>query len=159
MNVSDHHPVQMTCVFDFVKVTQKQRKSSNVTPKIKWDKMDMDLYKAMIDTSSKLILEKLDNKQIGLEESIQTTCEIMANSAIKSSNIKPSYNAKPKLKVWTPAIQVALKEMRNSYNAWVKSGKHEDLDNVLSWRNDEQNNFFENQSVSKLQKEERTKKS
>ena len=55
----------------------------------------------------------------------------MANSAIKSSNIKPSYNAKPKLKVWTPAIQVALKEMRNSYNAWVKSGKHEDLDNVL----------------------------
>ncbi|CAG2245583.1 unnamed protein product [Mytilus edulis] len=93
--------------------------------------MDMDLYKAMIDTSSKLILEKLDNKQIGLEESIQTTCEIMANSAIKSSNIKPSYNAKPKLKVWTPAIQVALKEMRNSYNAWVKSGKHEDLDNVL----------------------------
>ncbi|CAG2245612.1 unnamed protein product [Mytilus edulis] len=131
MNVSDHHPVQMTCVFDFAKVTQKQRKSSNVTPKIKWDKMDMDLYKAMVDTSSKVILEKLANNQIGLEESIQTTCEIMANSAIKSSNIKPSYNAKPKLKVWTPAIQVALKEMRNSYNAWVKSGKHEDLDNVL----------------------------
>ncbi|VDI59544.1 Hypothetical predicted protein [Mytilus galloprovincialis] len=123
MNVSYHHPVQMTCVLDFGKVTLKQRKSSNVIPKIKWDKMDMDLYKAMVDTSSKVILEKLSNNQIGLEESIQTTCEIMANSAIKSSNIKPSYNAKPKLKVWTPAIQIALKEMRNSYNAWVNSGK------------------------------------
>ncbi|CAG2232072.1 unnamed protein product [Mytilus edulis] len=68
---------------------------------------------------------------IGLEKIMQTTCKIMANSAIKSSNIKPSYNAKPKLKVLTPAIQIALKEMRNSYNAWVNSEKHEDLYNVL----------------------------
>ncbi|CAC5412693.1 unnamed protein product [Mytilus coruscus] len=67
MNVSDHHPVQMTCVLDFTKVTLKQRTSSNVTPKIKWDKMDIDLYKAMVDTSSKVILEKLTNNQIGLE--------------------------------------------------------------------------------------------
>ncbi|CAC5424402.1 unnamed protein product [Mytilus coruscus] len=109
MNVSDHHPIQMTFVLDFSNATLKQRKSSNSTPKIKWDKMDMDLYKAMVDTSSKVIVEKLSNNQIGLEKSIRTTCEVMANSAIKCSSIKSLYNAKPKLKGYVPdLLQIGL---------------------------------------------------
>ena len=39
----------------------------------------------------------------------------MKNAAVASSSAKLSYNAKPKLKVWTTEIKWALKIMRSKY--------------------------------------------
>ena len=55
----------------------------------------------------------------------------MKNAAIASSSAKLSYNAKPKLKVWTTEIKSALKIMRSKYKIWKDKGKPRDTNNPI----------------------------
>jgi hypothetical protein len=49
--VSDHHPVKMTVMLDHDIKNLKEGKNSNNRLKVKWEKVDIDLYKALTDQS------------------------------------------------------------------------------------------------------------
>jgi len=41
------------------------------------------------------------------------------------------FNAKPKLKVWTPDIRLSIKTARQKYKAWKDYGKPNDKSNIM----------------------------
>jgi hypothetical protein len=45
-NVSDHHPIQMSVMFELKSKSEKVNGTLNTNTRIKWDKVD--LYKAMV---------------------------------------------------------------------------------------------------------------
>jgi hypothetical protein len=49
--VSDHHPVKMTIMLNHNIKNLKEGKNSNNRLKVKWEKVDIDLYKALTDQS------------------------------------------------------------------------------------------------------------
>jgi hypothetical protein len=49
--VSDHHPVKMTIMLHHDIKNLKEGKNSNIRLKLKWEKVDIDLYKALTDQS------------------------------------------------------------------------------------------------------------
>jgi hypothetical protein len=50
-NVSDHHPVKVTIMLDHDIKNLKEGENSNIRLKVKWEKIDIDLYKALTDQS------------------------------------------------------------------------------------------------------------
>ena len=67
----------------------------------------MDLYKTIIDERTKAIEVVYADKN-NIDYAVIETCKIMQEAAQVSSSQKPLYNAKPKLKVWSPQIKTAL---------------------------------------------------
>ena len=128
-NVSDHHPVHMSVKCNFGKVTETNTGSNKLKPRLKWDKVDKDLYLAMVDQAVTELVGQLANGQKQTDEIVVKTCDIMKRAADLSSENKARYNAKPKLKVWTPAIKSALDSMRQKYKTWVVNGKSNDPHN------------------------------
>jgi len=55
----------------------------------------------------------------------------MKNAAILSSSAKTNYNAKPKLKIWTPEIKSALRIMRAKYGIWIDNGNSMDINSII----------------------------
>jgi hypothetical protein len=55
----------------------------------------------------------------------------MKNAAILSSPAKTNYNAKPKLKIWTPEIKSALRIKRAKYGIWKDNGKPMDINSII----------------------------
>lgn len=53
------------------------------------------------------------------KDNINKTCESMKSAALVTSDMKAIYRSKPKLKVWTHEIKVAIKDTKSKY----KSGK------------------------------------
>jgi hypothetical protein len=51
-NVSDHHPIQMSVMFELKSKSEKVNGTLNTNTRIKWDKVD--LYKAMVGEVSDL---------------------------------------------------------------------------------------------------------
>ena len=86
--------------------------------KIKWEKVDKDLYMTMVQTNTEQLQNQLANSELTLDAVVSKTCQMMKNAVIASSSAKISYNAKPKLKVWTTEIKSALKIMRSKYKIW-----------------------------------------
>ena len=53
----------------------------------------------------------------------------MTTAAITTSQTKPVFEAKPKLKVWSQQIKQALHAAREKHRAWRLSGKPNDKNN------------------------------
>ena len=93
--------------------------------------MDKDLYMPMVQTNTEQLQNQLANSELTLNAVISKTCQLMKNAAVASSSAKLSYNAKPKLKVWTTEIKSALKIMRSKYKIWKDKRKPRDTNNPI----------------------------
>ena len=94
-NVSDHHSVKMTIMLDHDIKNLKEGENSNIRLKVKWEKVDIDLYKALTDQS----IDALNNTTRTLNDTEHLTekiCTIMNEAATKSTIVKARYSAKPK---------------------------------------------------------------
>lgn len=124
-NTSDHHPVKISLKFDFGRKISEDSKSSNRGKRINWEKLDVDLYKAMIRDKTKSIDDCNMEDDVVITQTLTNICEIMKDTAEECTpnrpNLKPK--ARPKLKVWTPEIKNAVKEMRKGYELWINAGK------------------------------------
>ena len=106
-NVSDHYPIQIKFNVDYTK-----RKAGNIntsSKRIKWDKVDLDLYSAMVDDAMKYVNVNhcIDNEKLALN-----TCTIL-QEAVKKSAPKPrQMKSKPKLKVWSTEISQNINSIR-----------------------------------------------
>ena len=115
------------------KVVQKMER------KIKWEKVDKDLYSAMVQTDIDQLKSQLINNEWALDNVISKTSQVMKNAAILSSSAKANYNAKPKLKIWTPEIKSALRIMRAKYGIWKDNGKPMDINSIICKEKKESN--------------------
>jgi hypothetical protein len=94
-NVSDHHPVKITIMLHHHIKNLKEGKNSNIRLKVKWEKVDIDLYKALTDQSIDA-LNKTTRTLNDTEHLTEKICTIM-NEAV--TTVKAKYSVKPKLKV------------------------------------------------------------
>jgi hypothetical protein len=108
----------------------KEGKNSNIRLKVKWEKVDIDLYKALTDQSIDA-LNKTTRTLNDTEHLTEKICTIMNEAATKSTIVKARYSAKPKLKVWTPKIKDLLEHMRSNYKQWVNYGKPTNPTNII----------------------------
>ena len=92
--------------------------------------MDKDVYSTMVQTDIDQLKSQLINSEWALDNVISKTSQVMKNAAILSSAAKTNYNAKPKLKIWTPEIKSALRIKREKYGIWKENGKPMDINTV-----------------------------
>ena len=92
-NVSDHHPVKMTIMLDHDIKNLKEGENSNTRLKVKWEKIDIDLYKALTDQSIDA-LNKTTRTLNDTEHLTEKICTIMNEAATKSTTVKARYSGK-----------------------------------------------------------------
>jgi hypothetical protein len=63
--------------------------------KFKWEKVDKDLYSAMVQTDIYQLKSQLINNEWALDDVISKTSQVMKNAATLSSSAKTYYHAKP----------------------------------------------------------------
>jgi hypothetical protein len=119
----------MTIKWNYRKINNTD--NTTIRGKTKWDKVDKDLYKAIIGDKITKLEQKLVDDKVNSEEVVSQLNSILTTAADQSSNKKAIYQAKPKLKVWNNEIKTALKEKRQSYNIWIENGKPMDPSNPL----------------------------
>jgi uncharacterized protein (UPF0305 family) len=73
--------------------------------KVKRDKVDKDWYQVIVTEGTEKILQNIHNTDTIDNEMIINLCNLMTTAAITTSRVKPVFEAKPKLKVWSQANQ------------------------------------------------------
>ena len=114
-NTSDHHPIRMVFKFEHKSYKNESRNVQEIERKTKWEKVDEDLYMAMVQTSTEQLQNQLTNSELTLDAVVSKSCQLMKNTAVASSSAKLSYHAKANLKAWTTEIKSAVKIMRSKY--------------------------------------------
>jgi hypothetical protein len=110
----------------------KEGGNSNIRLKVKWEKVDIDLYKALTDQSIDALNKTTRTFYLNNTEHLtEKICTIMNEAATKSTTVKAKYSANPKLKVWTPKIKDLLENMRSNYKQWVTYGKPTNPTNII----------------------------
>ena len=93
----------------------KEGGNSSIRLKLKWEKVNIDLYKALTDLSIDA-LNKTTRTLNDTERLTEKICTIMNEAA---TTVKAKYSVKLKLKVWTPKIKDLLENMRSNYKQCV----------------------------------------
>jgi hypothetical protein len=70
-------------------------------------------------------------EETAIEPAILKLCELLKETATLTSSAKTTFNAKPKLKVWTPEIRLSIKTARQKYKIWKDHGKPNDKNNIM----------------------------
>jgi hypothetical protein len=126
-NPSDHLPIRMTIKWNYHKINNTD--NTTIRGKTKWDKVDKNLYKAIIGDKITKLKQKFADNKVNSEEVVSQLNSILTTAADQSSNKKAIYQAK--LKMWNNEINTALKEKRQSYNMWIENSKLMNLSNPL----------------------------
>jgi hypothetical protein len=98
-NTSDHYPIRMEFKFEYKAYEKVNKDVQKIERKIKWEKVDNDLYSATVQTDIDQLQSQLINNEWALDNVISKTPQVMKNAAILSSAAKTNYNAKPKVKI------------------------------------------------------------
>ncbi|CAC5421538.1 unnamed protein product [Mytilus coruscus] len=131
-NASDHYPISMSINWKHEKLDMNQKARPHF--KIKWDKVDKALYKAITDAEVLKLQESMITDSLESQEVIERMNDILTTASQTSSGNKTIYHSRPKLKVWNGDIKNALKEKRITYNEWQKDGRPNDPTNPLTLR-------------------------
>ena len=109
-NTSDHHPICMSSKFKH-KNAEVHGKQNNcrIAKKINWDKVGKEWYSAHICTHIDSLQINENMEETAIEQAILKLCELLKETATLTSSEKTTFNAKPKLKVWTPEIRLSIK--------------------------------------------------
>ncbi|MEW8547615.1 MAG: reverse transcriptase family protein, partial [Candidatus Thiodiazotropha sp.] len=123
-NNSDHYPLR--CYLRET-VSKSQTKSQNLmkSQKVRWDKLDKDLYKASVSQGLQR-LEISNNSMGGLDNTVMKFNEVLVNSAKLAAPAKVQRMRKPKLEVWTPEISSALASKKSAFHDWKVAGCPQD---------------------------------
>lgn len=130
-NVSDHYPVCCKLRHALEKAPIKRQQRLDTQCKLKWEKIDKDLYQSLVDRA-------LPNKtslgatSVGrLDVDVVKLNEILNTAAASAAPRKPRRHRKAKLEVWTPEIQTALKKKKEAFYQWKLNGRSQDSTNIL----------------------------
>lgn len=121
-NVSDHYPIKCRLEVHGKLLNEKKDLKIERSSKIKWDKLDPEVYCAELSNS----LEKLNydvNSVAGLEMAVTKLNDILKTSAEAAVPKKLRRIRRAKLKTWTPEIQTALAAKKRAFHEWKVNGR------------------------------------
>ncbi|MEW8547545.1 MAG: endonuclease/exonuclease/phosphatase family protein, partial [Candidatus Thiodiazotropha sp.] len=120
-NNSDHYPIN--CQLDVtIERAADISKDGDKPQKVKWNKIDKDLYVACVSQGLQQIhinsssVCALDNAVIQFNEVLQKSAQIAAPPQVKRSRV-------PTLRVWTPEISSALSAKKHAFHLWKTNGR------------------------------------
>ena len=87
-NTSDHCPIRMEFKFEHKAYEKGSKDVQKIERKIKWEKVDIDLYSAMVQIDIDQLKSQLINNEWALDDVISKTSQVMKNAAILSSPAK-----------------------------------------------------------------------
>ena len=95
----------------------KQTQSHSKSTRVRWEKVDKVEYRAILNKRLMTISGEADTVD-SLNNEIQKLNEVLASSTklLAPTVTKPA--KKPKLQVWTPEIQQAIKEKKKAFWEW-----------------------------------------
>jgi hypothetical protein len=79
-NVSDHHPIQMSVMFELKSKSEKVNGTLNTNTCIKWDKVDVDLYKAMVGEALTDVSDIPTDTACNIGDILLQTCKTLKGS-------------------------------------------------------------------------------
>ena len=130
-NTSDHKPICISLSYNVqVDTTQdKKNDKSGKYSKVNWKKTDKDYYRTLV--SQRLAEIKLNDSSADdqNDNNFLNFCEILTESAKECTKSSKAKASKPKLKVWTPEISSALKDLRLAHKIWKQNGSPNDVNN------------------------------
>ena len=88
-------------------------------------------YSAHICTHIDSLQINVNMEETAIAQAILKLCELLKETATLTSSAKTTFNAKPKLKVWTPEIRLSIKTARNKYKVWKDHGKPNAKSNIM----------------------------
>ena len=99
-NTSDHYPIRTEVRHVFTPEDESvNSKEKNMPPSLKWDKVDQDMYEAMInDQVDDLLLEPLESIE-DADVMLQRLHRMLKDSAYNCTSRKTTFKSRPKLKV------------------------------------------------------------
>ncbi|MCG7879544.1 MAG: reverse transcriptase family protein [Candidatus Thiodiazotropha taylori] len=121
-NVSDHLPVGCTIRYEMDKA-QLSQKTREIPVKMKWEKLDKDLYINTIKNSLECIetnystLAAIDTATRKINNILEEAATL---AAPKGKRLKRRTS---KLKVWTPEIQEAVNAKKKAFHTWKQAGR------------------------------------
>ena len=71
-NTSDHHPIRMVFKFEHKSYKNGSRNVQEIERKTKWEKVDKDLYMAMVQASTEQLQNQLTNSELTLDAVVTT---------------------------------------------------------------------------------------
>ena len=120
LNVSDHHPIRMDIVSNFVTYKATLNKPSS---RVNWKKVDTHTYALHIDQQMEQHSQNLDLNHNEIDHVLEHLCNIMSDTATASSKPRKNFKSKPKLKMWNQEIKENLQTMKKAYSNWRDAGK------------------------------------
>ncbi|CAC5409622.1 unnamed protein product [Mytilus coruscus] len=131
-NTSDHHPIRMSTKFTYESANNSHAQAcTKIAKRVNWDKVDKEWYSVHINLHIDSLQIRENMEEAAIEQATSKLCELLRETANLTSSSKAKFNAKQKLKVWTPEIQAALKIARQKYNVWKHHGRPNNKSNVM----------------------------
>ena len=99
-------------------------------PRIRWDKVDKNLYRQTVE--ERLVELKLNlNTEEEIQHSFETINSILVEAATKSAPPYKTKRKKPKLQIRTPEIVESIKKKKQAQKNWRNNGRPRDPVNQL----------------------------
>ena len=115
-NVSDHYPISLTLSVPCVlRQTSKKNVSDVGLSRLVWDKVDKDMYKAIVEDNLDRVVLKLDSG-LGTENTIHDVHLTLVKARVISGGKPRKRRSWPTLKVWN--IKSALNASKQAYHQY-----------------------------------------
>jgi hypothetical protein len=81
-NTSDHYPIRMEFKFEYKTYEKGNKDVQKIERKIKWEKVDKDLYSSKVQTDIDQLKSQIINNKLPLDDVLSKTSQVMKNAAI-----------------------------------------------------------------------------
>ena len=127
-NVSDHYPINMTLIVsnESCEITSKNNLKVDNCTRIVWDKVDKDMYTAIVNDSMDNIVLDLES-EIGIETTIHNIQNVLVKASEVSRGKTRKRKSKPKLKVWNDNIRNALATSKQAHHMYKVQKQNDTL--------------------------------
>ncbi|CAC5355047.1 unnamed protein product [Mytilus coruscus] len=126
-NISDHYPIVARIKYDYYIYT-KPNKSICPTPKINWDKVDIEKYNSTIESGILELIKSLQSIQ-NIKHAYRDLNQLLSKAATTSGPTRRIRKKRPKLQVMTAEIRKAITDKKNAYHDWKQNNRPNDPNN------------------------------
>ncbi|CAC5404294.1 unnamed protein product [Mytilus coruscus] len=127
-NVSDHYPIKLILQYHHP-VKQINSSNTSVKRKIKWDKVDTQLYESLIASEisdSKPTIETIED----VTKAFKNLNQIIIKSTKAAAPAIKMGKKRPKLLVMNDAIKEAIKKKKLAFHDWKSNGRPKESDSI-----------------------------
>ena len=126
--ISDHYPIHISISrqIQHRPVVNNSCTKDNQYRKIRWDKVDKDMYSSFVEVGlvqHSLSGENISNSVEDIESVALNVCTVLREAALKCVPAKRKNNPKHKLRVWSTEISMSLKCVREVNKNWNEAGR------------------------------------